>query len=717
MIKEQASKKRMRDEPNLDNQNIRFLFLNLRFLAKVGPKIAKFLQNLTNGDQVLDLLYHFPSDVINKSYLPKLDEVLDKEMVIIKVKVDAIKLPSTSRNPIKIECSNSSGNLNLIFFKVFPGYVEKNFKIGSEIIISGKIEKFYYGLQIAHPEYVVASNLINQIPRSEVIYPLSAGINQKFLRGKIIEILDKIPNLPEWIDLNLLKKNNWESWKNSLIKIHNPKNSSDFDPHNLARKRLAYDELLALSLANQISRKKINHEIGRKTIGDNSLQQKLIVALPFQLTTAQEKVLSEIYADMESEKKMLRLLQGDVGSGKTIVAFLAMIKAVEEKKQAAIIVPIALLAEQHFTNFSKLAENLKIKITILTSKTTKKKKAQIIESLQNGEIDIIIGTHALIYPEIIFKNLSLIVIDEQHRFGVLQRLELTKKGIKPDLLLMSATPIPRSLMMTLYGDMDISILDKKPTNRATIDTRVMPIIKIDEIYQGISRALNNGEKIYWICPLIEKSEVEIEDSDISNVTSRYQLFCQKFGKEKVALIHGQMKDAQKDKIMEQFSAINSTIQILVATTVIEVGIDVTDATIMIIENCEKFGLSQLHQLRGRVGRGDKKSYNILLYGKEISALGKARLAIMKESDDGFKIAEEDMKMRGTGQVLGTKQSGFPEYKIANLAFDYDLLAIANRQAQFMLNQDPELINNNGKTAKILLELFNYHECIKLIHGG
>ena len=707
----------MKDAPKPDNQNINFLFSHLRFLNKVGPKIAEFLQNLTNGDRVFNLLYHFPSGVINKSYLPKLYEVSDKENVIIKVKIDEINQPKTFKHPIKIQCSNPSGNLNLIFFKVFPGYIEKNFKIDSEIAISGKIERFHHGLQIAHPEYVVRADLIDKIPRTEIIYPLSAGINQKFLCHTINEVLDKIPDLSEWIDQNLLKKNNWPSWKNSLIKIHHPKNSTDFEPTNSARKRLAYDELLALSLANQISRKKINYELGRKTIGDNSLRQKLIAALPFKLTSAQEKVLTEIYADMESEKKMLRLLQGDVGSGKTIVAFLAILKAVEEKKQAAIIVPISLLAQQHFNNFSKLVKNFDIKIEILTSKTTKKKKAQIIESLKNGEIDIIIGTHALIYPEILFKNLSLIVIDEQHRFGVLQRLELTKKGITPDLLLMSATPIPRSLMMTLYGDMDISILDKKPNNRTEIDTRVMPIIKIDEIYQGISRALKNGEKIYWICPLIEKSEIETEESDISNVTARYQLFCQKFGKEKIALIHGQMKSSQKDKIMEQFAAKNTTIQILVATTVIEVGIDVSDATIMIIENCEKFGLSGLHQLRGRVGRSDKKSYNILLYGKEIGALGKSRLTIMKESNDGFKIAEEDMKMRGTGQILGTKQSGFPEYKIANLAFDYDLLAIANRQAQFMLDKDPELTSNNGKSARVLLELFNYNECIKLIHSG
>lgn len=708
----------MKEELKPDSQNINFLFSNLRFLDKVGPKIGELLQNLTNSNQVFSLLYHFPSAVINKSYLPKLYEVLDKEVVIIKVKIDVINQPKISKHPIKIGCSNTTGNLNLIFFKVFPGYVEKNFKVNSEIAISGKIEKFNHGLQIVHPEYVVASNLIDQIPKSEVIYPLSAGINQKFLRNKINEVLDKISDLPEWIDQNLLKKNNWSSWKNSLIKIHHPKNSEDFLPDNLARKRLAYDELLALSLANQISRKRINHEIGRKIIGDNSLRKRLITNLPFKLTSAQEKVLTEIYADMESEKKMLRLLQGDVGSGKTIIAFLAMLKAVEEKKQAAIIVPIALLAEQHFANLSKLVKNFPLKIEILTSKATKKKKAKIIEDLKKGEIDIIIGTHALIYPEIIFKDLSLIIIDEQHRFGVLQRLKLSKKGIAPDLLLMSATPIPRSLMMTLYGDMDISILDKKPTNRIEIDTRVMPITKIDEIYQGIDRAIKNNEKIYWICPLIDESEIITkEEADISNVTARYLLFCQKFGKEKVALIHGQMKSSEKDKIMEQFAAKNSTFQILVATTVIEVGIDVPDATIMIIENCEKFGLSQLHQLRGRVGRSDKKSYNILLYGKEISALGKTRLGIMKENNDGFKIAEEDMKMRGTGQVLGTKQSGFPEYKIANLAFDYELLSIANRQAQFMLNKDPELISSDSKAARILLELFNYNECIKLIHSG
>ncbi len=687
------------------------IFSNLKNLFGINDRLEEFLSRLIGGNRIVDLLYHQPSHIHHKKFLPPLYEIRSKELIITKVKVEAYIKPANSRQPFRVRCFAPSGYLTLIFFKTFPNYIQKSFPIGDEIVVSGVAERFNDELQISHPDYVFPASQIDKIPKIEVIYPSIGTFSQKFLRNKITLALNKIIDLPEWsewpewIDDTLLKQQNWQSWKNSITALHHNNDER-------SRKRLAFDELLASQIANLITKKYLKTKSGRALIAQNNLRQKLLEALPFSLTHGQEKVLAEIDSDLTSSKKMLRLLQGDVGSGKTIVAFLAMLLAVENKKQAAIICPITLLAFQHHKNFIELAEKIGVKIAILTSKTTKKNKQKILQELKNGEIDILIGTHSLLEPDIVFKDLAIAVIDEQHRFGVVQRMKLVEKGKQVDVLLMSATPIPRSLMMTFYGDMDISILREKPKNRLDIDTRVISQNKEEEILQAISRAIKNDEKIYWICPLIEESLEETADN-LNNVTNRFNQFQQLFGQEKVGLIHGKMKEKEKDQIMTKL--ISGETQILVATTVIEVGIDVKDATIIIIDNCEQFGLSQLHQLRGRVGRGEKPSFCILLYGRKLGIRGKQRLAIMKNSNDGFFIAEEDLKLRGQGEMIGKRQSGLPEYKIANLDLDLDLLNLANRQAQFLLENQGKKIDK--ETLRILLKIFNYNECFKLVFGG
>ena len=714
---------------------IDFLFSNIANISGIGPKIAPKIEKLVGGNLVVDLLFFKPSNIHKRRLALNHLSAFDKELIITKLTVSHHEKPAKSSAPYKVIGHNQFGFITLVFFKTFPGYIEKNFAIGAKIAVSGKIEfsgSTKNSAQIVHPDFVVAQDLIDQIPVTQVIYPLTFGISLKFLRKSIFNFLSQInssgPDLPEWIDHNLVKQNNWPSFKKALTNIHYPKELSDLEPTNINIKRLAYDELLAAQMANLISKKVNGQNQGRSNKSEGKIVAEVIKNLPFTLTLGQEKALAEIFADMKSDKKMLRLLQGDVGSGKTIIAFLAAILAAEDGKQSAIIAPISLLAQQHFENFCKLTEKLNINLALLTSKTTKAAKKKLLQQLKDGEIDIIIGTHALIFDDIIFKDLGLIVIDEQHRFGVVQRLKMVQKGQgkdrSPDVLLMSATPIPRSLMMTLYGDMDVSILEEKPKNRIAIDTRVKSAAKIDEIYLSLERAIKNGEKIYWICPLIEQSSEESidesdqsQDSDLSNVLERFELFQNKFGSEKVALIHGRLKPGEKDKVMTDFANPNSTTRLLIATTVIEVGIDVKDATIIIIENSEKFGLSQLHQLRGRVGRSDKKSYCLLLYSGNLSANGKKRLEIMRESFDGFRIAQEDLEIRGAGQLFGTRQSGLPEYHFANLIAHQDLLKIARKNAEVILDKNPNLDNDGGQNIKNLLRIFKYDYFIKLLQGG
>jgi ATP-dependent DNA helicase RecG len=684
------------------------LLLPLSSLKRVGPTLTSFLTNLVGQNRIFDLLLHKPIRAEKILVNPRLFETPNNALVIIKARVESHTKPANSRQPYKIICYTPTGFVTLVFFKIFPSQLSK-MQIGAEIAILGNLQKISGENQITHPQEILPIEKIHELPSVNVIYPLGAAISQKFLTEKIREALEKIGNELEWIDLNLLKQQGWQSFSQSLKTIHNPQTESDFLPQNSARKRLAYDELLAWQIAALLA--KNNSERKKNFASANKdLTEEFLRNIPFSLTNSQLKAISEISAEINSSKKMLRLLQGDVGSGKTIVAIAACLQSLSQNKQACVIAPTTVLAKQHLAYFRKLLSNSEIQVEILTSATTKKQKSKICSNLSEGKIDILISTHAVLEDDVKFKNLGLAVIDEQHRFGVMQRLKLVEKGQDVDALLMSATPIPRSLMMGLYGDMDISILNEKPKNRQEIETLVMSAKKTETIVESLKRALSRGEKIYWICPAIDENE----EISLMSVKKKYEELTQIFGAKEVGLLHGKMKESEKEKIMNQFSDALGSMKLLVSTTVIEVGIDVPDATVILIENAENFGLSQLHQLRGRVGRSEKKSFCILLYGEKFGVNQRNRLNILRQSNDGFFIAEEDLKMRGSGELLGTKQSGFPEFRIADLMFDSDLLKIANKQAKLILNNDPKLQN---PIYQKLLHLFGYENCLKIVEAG
>lgn len=692
--------------------NAQLLLSSLSSLRRIGPTLSLFLTKLVGQNKIFDLILHQPIRAEKILICPRLFETPSDSLIILKAKVESHTKPATSRQPYKVICYTPSGYVNLVFFKIFPSQIAK-MPIGAEIAIFGHLQKISGENQITHPQEILPADQIENLPKINVIYPLGAAISQKFLSQKIREVLEKIDEKDEeWIDGNLVKQNLWPKFGEALKKIHNPTSESDFLPENLARKRLAYDELLAWQIAVLLAK----NQLGKtKNLSQSStnLAEKFLASLPFQPTKSQLLAIKEILSEINSNKKMLRLLQGDVGSGKTIVAIASCLQAISQNKQTCVIAPTTVLAKQHLAYFCKLLENTKIRVELLTGATTKKQKSKILADLLNGQIDILISTHAVLEDDVQFKNLGLAVIDEQHRFGVMQRLKLVEKGADVDVLLMSATPIPRSLMMGLYGDMDISILSEKPKNRQEIETLVMSAKKTDEVYQAIKRALLRNEKIYWICPAIEENE----EINLVSAKKKFSDLTKIFGEKTVALLHGKMKESEKEKVMKDFSNSLGDLKLLVATTVIEVGIDVPDATIILIENAENFGLSQLHQLRGRVGRSEKKSFCILLYGEKFGANQRQRLNILRQSNDGFFIAEEDLKMRGGGELVGTRQSGFPEFKIANLMFDADLLKIANKNAALILHNDSNLKKPQSYKYQILLKLFGYEDCLKIVNSG
>ena len=692
--------------------NEQLLLLPLSSLKRIGPTLSSFLARLVGQNKIFDLLLHKPIRAEKILICPRLFETPNDSLVILKAKVESHTKPATSRQPYKVICYTPSGYVTLVFFKIFPSQIAK-MPIGAEIAILGHLQKISDVNQIAHPQEILPANQIETLPQVNVIYPLGAAISQKFLSQKIREVLEKIDeNNEEWIDANLVKKQLWPSFGAALKNLHNPKSETDFAPENLSRKRLAYDELLAWQIAVLLAKTQLG-KTKKLTKPVKDLVQNFLASLPFQPTNSQAHAIAEISAEINSNKKMLRLLQGDVGSGKTIVAIASCLQAISQTKQTCVIAPTTVLAKQHLAYFRKLLENTEIRVELLTGATTKKQKAKICDDLLKGEIDILISTHAVLEDDVQFKNLGLAIIDEQHRFGVMQRLKLVEKGSDVDTLLMSATPIPRSLMMGLYGDMDISVLSEKPKNRQEIDTRIMSAKKINDVVESLKRALARGEKIYWICPAIEENE----EIALVSVKKKYDELAAIFGEQTVGLLHGKMKESEKEKIMNQFSNSDGAMKLLVATTVIEVGIDVPDATVILIENAENFGLSQLHQLRGRVGRSEKRSFCILLYGEKYGTVARQRLGILRQSNDGFFIAEEDLKMRGGGELVGTQQSGFPEFKIADLTVDADLLKIAHKNAKLILHNSPSLGDSASQKYRNLLQLFSYDDCLRMISCG
>jgi len=702
------------------------LFATVRSLKGVGPKVEALLNKLVAPNhasahaRVIDLLWHLPVGVIDRTITPCIAEARIGELATLEVTVTEHRSGGGRRGgraPYKVLVEDSSGAaLELVYFNADPGYLRRLLPVGSRRLVSGKVESYDGWLQMPHPDHVMniegPRDAAAVLPLNEPIYPLTAGLTNTMLRRAIGEALAKLPSLPEWMDGNLRGKNAWPSFADALQRLHAPEAEADLAPSTPARARLAYDELLANQLALAVIRARLKRRAGRRLAVPGKLRTGILSALPFALTGAQKRALAEIDADLANPHRMLRLLQGDVGSGKTVVALLAMATAVEAGAQAALMAPTELLARQHFKTISEFGAPSGLRIALLTGRERGRERAAIVDALAEGSIDILIGTHALSQEHVAFRNLGLVVIDEQHRFGVHQRLALQEKGSGrgAELLVMTATPIPRTLLLTSYGDMDVSRLDAKPPGRKPVATRTVPLDRIDEVIEAIARAVKGGAQVYWVCPLVTESEV----LDIAAAEARHAELRAHFG-EKVGLVHGKLAGKHKDRVMATFAS--GALSILVSTTVIEVGVDVPNASIMIVEHAERFGLAQLHQLRGRVGRGAKESSCILLYRQPLSDAARERLGVMRRTEDGFVIAEEDLKLRGGGEVLGTRQSGLPEFSVACLPEHEALLEAARDEARLKLANDPDLKAPEAEPLRLLLYLFERDDAIKLMRAG
>jgi ATP-dependent DNA helicase RecG len=692
------------------------LFANAATLKGIGQKLGRTLAQLLRGQQaeearIIDLLMHLPAGVVDRRQRPLIRDLPQTGIVTLKVTVGqhVIPPPFNKKVPYRVLVSDGTGFLTLVFFHAFQDTLKRQLPEGEQRFISGEIGWFNDEPQITHPDYILSADQFERMPQIEPVYPLTAGLSRKVMAKAMREAMDRLPQMPEWLDPAWLTQNGWLSFNAAMIAIHLPQTAEALSPASPAHMRLAYDELLANQLALQVIRRQMKRKKGRSFRGDGGLVGDITTTLPYALTGAQQRALQDIASDMASGERMLRLLQGDVGSGKTVVALLALAKAVQAGAQGAFMAPTEILARQHLATLVKLAP--KLRIAVLTGREKGRAREDVLRQLAEGKIDILIGTHALFQEGVVFRDLGLAVIDEQHRFGVYQRLALQGKAEQAvDLMVMTATPIPRTLALTVYGDMDVSRLDEKPPGRQPITTRVLPSSRMDEVMAGLKRSLASGQRAYWVCPLVAESEIV----DLGAAEERYGHLVRLFPG-RVGLLHGKLRPAQKDEVMASFK--NGDLDVLVATTVIEVGVDVPQATIMIIENAERFGLAQLHQLRGRVGRGNGQSSCLLLYQEPLVETAKARLSIMRETEDGFRIAEEDMRLRGPGEMLGTQQAGVPLFRIADLAVHGELLAAARDDAELILNRDPDLKGPRGDALRTLLYLFERDAAVRLLSSG
>jgi ATP-dependent DNA helicase RecG len=684
------------------------LFAPLTALPGIGSQLAKLFERLT-GPLVLDLLWHLPAGIVDRRASPPVRELQPHRIATLAVRVEAHQ-PGHGRRPYRVLCADNTGTLTLVYFNVRGDQLTRLLPIGAERVVSGLVE-FYGGMpQIAHPDLVLRPDELDRFKPIEPVYPLTAGLSPRVVQKAIEAALERAPALPEWVDPALRERRGWPYWAEAVRQAQAPANEADLLPTTPARERLAYDEILASQLAVALVRARRHRQKGRAIIGTGVLTGRVEAALGFGLTSAQRLAIAEITAEMAQPRRMVRLLQGDVGSGKTVVALLAMLTAVEGGGQAALMAPTEILARQHHATLQRHAAAAHVEIGFLTGREKGRARSSMLASLASGLTPVVVGTHALLQPDVEFRDLSLVVIDEQHRFGVEQRLGLYAKGQDADTLLMSATPIPRTLMMTAYGDLDVSRLTEKPPGRHPVDTRTVALERLDDVVAAVGRALARGAKVYWICPMVEESET----ADLAAVEERHKTLAPLFPG-RVALVHGRMKSADKDRAMAAFA--DGEAGLLVATTVIEVGVDVPDATVMVIEHAERFGLAQLHQLRGRIGRGDKPSSCLLLYQSPLGAVAKRRLEILRETEDGFRIAEEDLRLRGAGEVLGTRQSGLPSLRLADLAIHEELVPIAHDDARLVLESDPQRESERGQALRTLLYLFRRDEAVQYLRAG
>ena len=691
------------------------LFASVTSLSGVGPKQDKLFRYLLGRDEtprLLDLLFHLPASVIDRRARPKIRDAVPGTIVTLEVTVDRHRPapPGRSRAPHLVYASDDTGDVVLTYFRAQPGYVEKLLPVGSKRYVSGTAQMFDGTLQIVHPDRVVDEAGLAKLSGIDPVYPLTEGLALGSLRRAIAMALQKLPVLPEWISPEVLRRCSFPTLEEALHRVHVPLELTDILPEGPFWSRLAFDELLAGQLALALVRAQLRRPAGSRHAGDGHLRNKIIDALPYALTTSQQQAAAAISDDLRQPVRMLRLLQGDVGSGKTVVALLAAAAVTEAGKQTALMAPTEILARQHIKTIAPLAERAGLRVAILTGREKGKERREIIARLANGDIDLLVGTHALIQDDVVFKALALAVVDEQHRFGVRERLALTAKGEAVDVLVLSATPIPRTLVLTYFGDMDVSELREKPAGRQPIDTRAVPDSRLNEVMDAVGRAVKAGKLVYWICPLVEESETV----DLTDAEQRFDSLKGRFG-DKVGLVHGKMRGPEKDRVMAQFAA--AEINLLVATTVVEVGVDVPAATIMVIENAERFGLAQLHQLRGRIGRGSESSTCLLLYREPLGEMSAARLRVIRETTDGFRIAEEDLKLRGEGDVLGTRQSGLPGYRIARSDVHAQLVTQARDEALRIMTENPKLTGAHGEALRCLLYLFERDEALPLIGAG
>ncbi len=685
------------------------LFAPVTTLPGVGPRIGALIEKMA-GAHVVDLCWHLPTGLIDRRFAPKVADAPAGAIATLTVRVDQHLTPRNPRLPYKVRCSDETGALDLVFFHAQTDYLQKVLPVGEVRVVSGKVEHFRNEVQITHPDHIASLEEVDRLRAVEPVYRLTAGLTPKTLAKAVRAALARAPELGEWLDEAFRKKQKWGSWRAALMEAHAPEELKALEARAKARERLAYDELLANQLALALVRAHVRRQAGRGIRGDGRLRARAVAALPFDLTPSQARALDEITAEMAAPQRMLRLLQGDVGSGKTVVALLAMLTAVEAGHQVALMAPTEILVRQHFATIEPLAGAAGVSVALITGRDRGKARRRSLDRIKAGEIDIAVGTHALIQDDVAFRDLALAVVDEQHRFGVQQRLKLAAKGRGTDVLVMTATPIPRTLTLTTYGDLDVSRLTEKPAGRQPVDTRTISLSRLGEVVAAVDRAVQQGARVYWVCPLVEESEA----MDLAAAEERFTQLSSRFPG-CVGLVHGRMKGAEKDAAMADFT--EGRIKILVSTTVIEVGIDVPEATVMTIEHAERFGLAQLHQLRGRIGRGTAASSCLLLYASPLTETARARLKILRATDDGFRIAEEDLRLRGAGELLGTRQSGLPEFRLADLAVHGELLAAARDDARLILSRDPMLADRRGAALRTLLYLFERDVAVTYLRSG
>lgn len=694
------------------------LFAPATVLDGVGKKVGELLANVVPADtsgrevRVGDLLFVTPHAVIDRRRRWEIAAAPEGAIVTLEVTIDRHQPSPRGRPnvPYRVFAFDETGEIALTFFHARREWLEKALPVGAQVVVSGRMEWFNGRPSMVHPDHMVPAADVDTLPLVEPVYPLTAGLSGKVLHRAILQALDRLPELAEWLDGELLRRQTFPQFGEALRRLHRPADPVDALPESPPWRRLAYDELLAGQLALALVRARTLRLAGRPLVGDGRIEHRIMEGLPYSLTGAQKEAIKEIHADLAKPERMLRLLQGDVGSGKTAVALLAMARAAEAGGQSALMAPTEILARQHLATIGPLAEKAGLKAALLTGRLKGREREAVLEEVADGSVSIVIGTHALFQESVRFHDLVLAVVDEQHRFGVHQRLAISAKGAAPDMLVMTATPIPRTLVLTAFGDMDVSRLTEKPPGRRPIRTVTMPAERLGELIGRVADAVAEGQKVYWICPLVEESELV----GLVSAEQRAEALRERFGN-RVGLVHGRMPGPDKDAAMQGFK--DGVTRILVATTVVEVGVDVPDATIMVIEHAERFGLAQLHQLRGRVGRGAKESSCVLLYKGPLGETAKRRLSVMRETEDGFLIAEEDLKLRGEGELLGSRQSGIPGFQVARLEHHSDLLETARNDARMILQRDAELETPRGEALRLLLYLFGRDEAVRLLRSG